>query len=285
MARIDISSAGENFSVDYTFPVPLSGPGPDVMPGPSNTGVPVGVPLTRRDGDIVITVAGTVLEGLDIYGNVLVKAKGVTIRNCRVRGGVPGTQAGVVMCAGAGYSLLIEDTEIYAERQSYQVNGLWGYNITARRLNIHDVIDPCHFYGTGNVRLEDSWLHDNLHYENDPGWNGGPSHDDSIQIQSGSGYWILRNRIEGANNAGIMVTQDAGLTSNIMIRDNYLDGGGCTVNLHDKGKGAFVNIDILDNLFGPGSVYNCNVIRTVGDITIAGNARTDGRALKVNTHA
>lgn len=254
------------------------------MPGPSNTGVPAGTALRVHRGNLVITTPGTVISGLDIYGSVDVRARDVTIRNSIVRGDSAGAQDFLVRSASDTASVTITDSELVPSVRNHRINGLRGWNIDAARLDIHHVIDPAHFWGSGNVQLRDSWLHDNLHYENDPGWNGGPSHDDSIQIQSGSGYWITGNRIEGAYNAGIMVTQDAGRVANVMIRDNFLDNGACTVNLHDKGRGAFQNIDIRDNVFGANSRYNCQVIRTAGDITLTNNTTVTGAALKVNSH-
>lgn len=277
MARVTVTAAGETATVDYTI-------GP-ATPGPSNTGVRPGVTLREHRGDLTVTAAGTVLQGLDIYGYVNVKAKDVVVRDCIIRGGVQGKQSACVMCAGNAYSLTIEDTEIVAQNPSYQANGIFGWNITARRLNIHGVIDQCHFYGAGNVTLENSWLHDNLHYENDPGWGGKPSHDDSIQIQSGTGYRILGNRLEGATNAAIMITQDAGAVADVMIRDNWLDGGACTVNIAQKSRPPFSNIDVVGNVFGISSKYGCHVIRPpLGDINTGGNTVTDGRPVRVNFH-
>ncbi|GAA1417272.1 right-handed parallel beta-helix repeat-containing protein [Agrococcus citreus] len=258
--------------------------GPASMPGPSNTGVPAGVQLRVHRGNMVITTPGTVISGLDIHGYVDVRAKNVTIRNSIIRGGAANGQDSLVRSASNNASLTITDSELVPNVQTPNIDGLRGWNINAQRLDIHGVIDPAHFWGSGNVQLRDSWIHDNLHYANDPGWNGGPSHDDGVQIQSGSGYWITGNRIEGAHNAAIMVTQDAGRVSNVMIRDNFLDHGGCTINLHDKGKGQFQNIDIRDNVFGANSTFNCQIIRTAGDITATGNTTVTGKAMKINSH-
>lgn len=256
----------------------------DSFPGAHNTGVPAGTQLRVHRGDLVITRPGTVIDGLDIHGYVEVRAKDVTIRNSIIRGGAASGHSALVRSASDGASLTITDSELVPNVQRHSINGLMGWNIDAQRLDIHHVIDPAHFFGSGNVQLRDSWIHDNLHYVNDPSWGGKPSHDDGIQIQSGSGYWITGNRIEGATNAGIMITQDAGRTANIMIRDNFLDGGGCTINAHDKGKGAFSNIDIRDNVFGTDSKYNCQLIRTAGDITFTNNSMVDGSQPRVNRH-
>ena len=241
------------------------------MPGDSNTGVPSGTQLRVHRGNMVITRAGTVISGLDIYGSVDVRARNVTIRNSIIRGDSAGAQDFLVRSASDGASLTITDSTLRASKATYRVNGLRGWNINANRLDISNVIDPAHFWGSGNVQLRNSWLHDNLHYTNDPGWNGGPSHDDAIQIQSGSGYVITGNRLEGGNNAAIQLTQDAGPTSDVRISGNWLDGGGCTVNLAQKDLGPLQGIAVTGNTFGD-STYNCAIIRpAAGSITTSGS--------------
>lgn len=265
-----------------------SAAGPAVMPGPSNTGVPSGVALTIHNGDLNLATAGQVISGRDIRGCVNVTAANVTIRNSIIRGRATGPCPNVAVLRAVAPTgvTTIEDVEIAPTYQAYNVDGLRGYNIVARRLDIHHVIDQAHFFGSGNVRLENSWLHDNLHYANDPGWGGGPSHDDNIQVQSGSGFWFYRNRLEGSFNAALQVTQDAGVTANMSIADNYFAGGGCTVNLAQKARPPLQNIDIIRNLFGPGSRFNCDVLHPPeGDINLGSgttiNERTDGTPLRV----
>lgn len=255
------------------------------MPGPDNTGVPAGTALRVHRGNMVITTPGTVISGLDIYGSVDVRARNVTIRNSIIRGDAGGNQDFLVRNASDTANVTITDSELVPTVRNHRVNGLRGWNINAARLDIHHVIDPAHFWGTGNVQLRNSWIHDTLHYANDPGWNGGPSHDDGVQIQGGSGYWITGNRIEDAHNAAIMLTQDQGVLKNVMIRDNFLDHGACTVNIAQKARGPLQNIDVRDNLFGANSVYNCQIIRpSAGDITTTGNTTVSGKTMRINLH-
>ncbi|MDD9205218.1 right-handed parallel beta-helix repeat-containing protein, partial [Georgenia sp. 10Sc9-8] len=210
------------------------------QPSGANTGVPAGVSLREHRGDLTITEPGTVIEGLDVHGYVRVRAKDVVIRNSIIRGGVAGKQDGLVRVVDAGASLLIEDSELVAANPNPGINGLRGWGITARRVNIHGVIDGGHFWGD-DVTIEDSWIHDLLHYEDDPYHSDG-SHDDGIQIQKGSNIRIVGNTIEGAYNAAIMITQDQDRTSDVTISGNWLDGGKCTVNLSEKGRGPFQGI-------------------------------------------
>jgi hypothetical protein len=157
------------------------------------------------------------------------------------------------------YGLKIVDTEIApSERSSYSM-GIVGGRFTATRVDIHNVIDSVHI-NASDATVEYSWLHDNVHYDNDPVY-GGVSHDDSIQIQAGSNIRIVGNNISGAKNTGIQLTQDAGKVSNVAIARNLLDGGGCTINLAEKGRGAFQGISITDNKFGRNTkVDDCAII-------------------------
>ncbi len=238
--------------------------------------MPAGTSLTVHQGDLVITQPGTVIDGLDIRGYVDVRAADVTIRNSIVRGGRPGGQDALVRAATPGASLTITDSELAAS-VPWATDGLRGSHITAERLDINNVLDGAHFWGDGDVTLQDSWIHGILHFDAHPR-GGGPSHDDAIQIQSGSDYVITGNRIEGGHNAAIQLTQDAGPTSDVRISDNWLDGGGCSVNLAQKDHGPLQGIAVTGNTFGD-SIYDCAIIRpSAGSISTQGNVDTDGQA-------
>lgn len=254
-------------------------------PDATTTGVPLGTPLTVREGDLTITTAGTVIEGLDIRGFVTVKAQNVTIRNTIVRGRPTTTARGLVVVERTG-SLTIEDSELYNDQPSWYVDGLRvGGSATARRLNIHDVIDTMHLYGDQPVLLESSWLHDTLHYADDPSHDDG-THDDNIQIVKAADVTVRGNRIEGAYNAGVQITQGLGLVTNVKFTDNLMAGGGCTINVAESGKGAVTGLVIARNTFLPDSrKAGCPVIApltTQAVASITGNVMQDGSTFKVN---
>jgi len=223
------------------------------FPNASTTGVPDGTPLTVHNGDLVVTTSGAVVENMDIRGFVKVSAANVTIRNTVVRGRTPGGSVGLVTVSGAYSSATIVDSTLVASTASPYVDGVRGANFTLTRVEIANVIDQVHIYG-GNVQIEDSWLHDNAHFVNDPNWGGGPSHDDNIQIQSGSNISITGSSISGSNGAGIMLTQDAGAVSDLRIAGNLLDGGACTVNVKTMAS-APQNVALADNTFGRNATY------------------------------
>jgi len=252
-------------------PAPVPIPVPDPIPTPtppasgdvpnaSNTGVPFGTQLTVHNGDLTITQAGTVIDGLDIRGMVKVEAPNVTIMNSIVRGRALNGPMALIGNLGGYSNLRIVDTELFPSTPSADVQGIYGYNFEATRLNIHGVIDGFHLTG-GNVSINGSWVHDNLHYLRDPNHGGTPSHDDSIQIQAGSNIRIDGNRLTDAWNASVQVTQDRGNVSNLTITNNIADGGGCSINLAEKAYGPLRGVVISDNTFGRDTrVDDCAVI-------------------------
>ena len=248
-------------------------------PSASNTGVPSGVSLRRHDGDLVITTPGKVISGLDIRGFVDVRASNVTIKNSIIRGRSTSSDKGLVTVRSSTYSLKIEDSELAPLNASPYIDGLRGMNITARRLDIHRVIDSAHIYGS-NVLLENNWMHDNAHFRSDPNWGGRPSHDDSIQIQRGSNIVIRNNNVSGSHSAAIMVTQDAGSVSNLKVAKNWLDGGACVVNFK-KASSAPKYVSLTDNTFGRNAIYpNCGIkVPSWYPLDLQRNYFTDGRSV------
>src|SRR5690606_1160031 len=89
-----------------------------------------------------------------------------------------------------------------------------------------------------NVNILHSWLHSNTHFKNDPNWNGGPSHDDNIQLIGGSNILVKSSRIEGSKNAAIMVGQNHAPIKNLRVEKNVIGGGACSINISPKGHGA-----------------------------------------------
>ncbi len=262
-ASVRLTMSIERF-VTPTLPTAATPPAPPAPTaqalGAGVTGVPAGTALTVHNGDLKITQPGAVIDGLDIRGVVSVQAPHVTIKNSIVRGRALAWSAPLISATAGHAGLTVVDTEIFPSTPSPNVNGIFGYNFTLTRVNIHGVIDAVHLTG-GNVVVQDSWLHDNLHYASDPNHGGTGSHDDSIQIQTGDNIRIVRNTISGAYNAGLQITQDRGRVSNVTFANNRADGGGCTVNVAEKSLGPIAGIVVTDNAFGRNTrLANCAVI-------------------------
>ncbi|SDO36671.1 hypothetical protein SAMN05216368_11628 [Cryobacterium flavum] len=253
--------------------------------GATTTGVPSGTALTVHSGDLTITKAGTIVSGLDIRGLVKIQAANVTIKNSIVRGRTMNAPGALINNLGGFSGLKITDTELYPSNPSPDVNGIYGYNFTATRVEIHGVIDAVHITGS-NVTIQQSWLHSNLHYTNDPNQGGSASHDDSIQIQKGSNIRVIGNTISGAHSAGVQITQDRGDVSNFTFTNNNADGGKCTINIAQKTYGPIYGAVITDNKFGRNTrVVNCAIISpSTTKISTARNYYTpDSKIVSVHT--
>ena len=252
-------------------------------PGAGNTGVKWGTVLNKQYGDLRITTPGTVIDGREIFGLVRVEAANVTIKNSIIRGrDVTSNSALIYAGAASVKNLLVQNVELKPLKASPNINGINGSNFTLRNVNIHGVVDSVHIFGD-NVTVESSWLHNNTHFLNDPNWNGGPSHDDNIQIQKGNNIRIANNTINGSVNAVLQITQDQGVTSNVTFANNNVAGGACSLNVAQKARGAIAGLTIRDNVIGA-STYNCPMIidsATLNIASVTGNVRPDGSVAKV----
>lgn len=235
-------------------------PAQAAVAGSTTTGVPSGTALKIHNGDLTITTPGQVISGLDVRGLVKIAAANVTIKNSIIRGRSVTAPTALINNLSGYSGLNITDTELSPSVASPYMNGIYGYNFTATRLNIHGVIDGIHITGS-NVTLTNSWLHDNTHYTSDPVQGGTPSHDDSIQIQKGDNIKVTGNTISGSYSAAVMITQDRGKVSNFTFTGNRADGGKCTINIAQKTFGPLSGVKIQDNKFGRNTrLANCAII-------------------------
>ena len=113
-----------------------------------------------------MTTPGAVIDGVEVHGVLTVKAPNVVIKNSRILGRAVDNHIGLVNNIVSGAPFTIQDSEITAAIPSAWQNGIFGSRFTAIRVDIHGVIDPIKVIGD-DVEVRDSWLHDNLHYEQD----------------------------------------------------------------------------------------------------------------------
>jgi hypothetical protein len=249
-------------------PVVLSGD----QPGPGNTGVPAGTALTVMNGNLTITTAGATYSGLDIHGFVKVEAPNVTIKDSIIRGGVAPSDIGLVNDTDdSATNFLIEDSELVPMDPSVQIDGIKGWNYTALRVDIHGTTDGAKMYGP-NATIEDSYIHGLVTYAHDPDHGGGESHNDGVQILSGTNLKIIGNTIEGGSNTALMITQDHGTTSNVMFANNWVSGGACSINMTPEPLGSLSGISLDNNIFTDNSTKHCPILDTTHtNLNVSGN--------------
>ncbi len=235
-------------------------------------GVPSGTPLRVVTGDLTITQDGYVLDGVDLYGYVSVKANNVTIKNSIIRGGATATSdRALIMDWNGGTNLVVKDTTLVPQHRSIWLDGISGKNFTAERLDVSGVVDAVKVLGSG-VTIRDSFLHDayyqgsGVSYQSD-----GQTHNDAVQIEGGGNIALTGNTMTGFHNAAVMITQNSSTITGVTLQNNTLAGGGCTINLSEKGKGAMTGVKMLTNKFGTNrdSSTSCPIIMPPATLAIA----------------
>ena len=192
-------------------------------PDASNTG-PTGS-LRESTGNITVSTPGAVIENRKINGCVSVNARDVTIRNSEIH--CDGSSA--VWSGSTG--LLVEDTEIECGHHPRQT-GLTPQNFTVRRSELFGCENI--IWAEQNVVIEDNYIHDPIPCCT---WPRPIPHTDSIQIPAGaSNIRIEHNRVYGGylnqgdfGNAAIMTSTSGTSTTNMIVDNNLLAGGGYTL--------------------------------------------------------
>lgn len=234
-------------------------------PGIHNTGATSDQSELTNSASITVTLDGAVIENLYVLGNINVMANNVVIRNCIIQAdSFYGIRAN-----NGNTGLLIQDVEI----RGMQSAGIIGSNFSVKRANIHDsggdAIKP--FDG---VVIESSWLH---RLGSIP-----TSHSDGVQMVVGADIVIRGNNIDmpydlpGFTNSQCMIIQtNNGPIDNILIENNWLNGGGFCVQIRDKGNGYGppTDVRILNNQFGRDFQFGAWVFD--GPVTRHGNVWQD----------
>jgi len=201
-----------------------------------------GVKLKPQSGDIEVTEAGTVIDGIDLQGSITIKASNVTVKRSRIHGAY-----GVGTRDHTPYTnILIEDVELdgYVPAMNTDqlgLSGIDGDGITVRRANIHGFGS---LIRTGyNFTVEDSWLHDN---RGGTDLTGQPTHNTALSAHYGRNLTIRHNRLScnagnHCSSAVSIYAKDAvpeGI-SHVDIEQNIFrtDDGPCLFAGHDTNGG------------------------------------------------
>ena len=238
------------------------------------------------NGDVTVSQDNTTIDAEDIHGFLVVQASHVRIMRSIVRGGTA-TQNSDGIRVKSGTDILIENTEVAIANPSAYIDGVSGSNFTVRRANIHGGVDGMKL--GSNSTVECSYIHDLVSFASDINQGGGPTHNDAIQILSGTTIHIVGNQLVAAKNqnAAIQVTQDFGAVGDLHIESNWADGGGCTFNIAHKVLASLTGVTIINNHLGRNTGFaNCGIlISTQTTTTESGNVYDpDGAAVVHQQH-
>lgn len=217
------------------------------QPTETNTGPTTAVKDLRAIGSTKITKDGAVLENFHLTGTLTIDASNVTIRNFIVNGS---SWYGIQVLSGAK-NAVFEDGEVTGTKSA----GIMGSNYTARRLHVHHVGKDAIKIGS-NIVIESCYIH----HVGDPALNP-DVHADGIQSVGGSNVLIRWNNIDVPigkdgylNHHAIIIQAQNSPVDAVRIEDNWLNGGGFTVQLRSKKGGTGgepTNSFITYNRYGP----------------------------------
>jgi hypothetical protein len=254
-----------------TTPPATTPPTTTKWPDASTTGVPAGVTL-KPSGSLTITTPGAVVEGLDIKGDVFIRAANVTLKNSRVTGRVDTGDA-----AGKYPGTLIQRVEVIGPYNSAADGGYPAVGYTDL------TCDGCNIRGWGkgaglvaNITIKNSWIHD-LVVHGDPA-NGG-SHNEAIISLGGTNFTITGNRLDAGSapnfSASVALYSQMEVIRNVVVDRNLFNGGGyCLYAGSTNGKTA-TNSKFTNNTFGTTVFPKCGSYGPVTAYTSGnGNAWT-----------
>jgi len=255
--------AGGTFDVSGTLTLTPTGggeppaPEPPRWPDATTTGVrrPTTLLSTARPGDTInattytVHTPGAVFEGVEFQHLVVVRAAGVTFRDCRFSGldtVPPGSTALLSVrddrpANGPVPSATLEHCTLRPRRTGVLHDAIRGSNLTVRRCDISGVVDGVHIFGStavadpwaGNVLIEACYMHDFI-VVRDPGRPSGYSHNDAVQIVGGSGITIRGCDLGAARKASVMVVPTRNNTGRITIEDCRIGASESGVNVNDS---------------------------------------------------
>jgi hypothetical protein len=274
-------SASSN-AVSITTPIQASRscPPAPAYPDANCTGFPPGTGLKVMIGNKDIDTPGTVIDGEDIRGCVVVSAPGVVIKNSKIT--CPGFAS--ILTSGAAYSgtpLLIQDSEVTcldSNGKATSGTAIGDRNFIALRLNVHGCENG--FDVDRDAVIEDSYVHDL--------YQSPEAHTDGLQSADGSNVTINHNRIyaetPGAcsptggdcggtsainiNNCDPTRRSGCPTTTNAVVSNNLLAGGASALYCPFLSN----NVKVLNNrfsrlFFGPSNpVAPIGTFPTKGDV-------------------
>jgi hypothetical protein len=202
--------------------------------------------LTQRVGDLEITQAGTVLQNVEIVGQLTIRADNVTLKNVKVT-----AKGKFWVVINYGKNLTIEDATLVGDSAAQASLGNTGSGyFTGRRINAYGAGDGIRM--TSNSKMYDSYVHDLA--------TGSDIHNDGVDLWSAVNAKLIHNRIENAHGqtSAVMISEyGSNANTGVEVRNNFLAGGGWTLygGAPDTAKGHIVADNVFSTKYFPESGY------------------------------
>ncbi|MCU1458701.1 MAG: Esterase [Actinomycetia bacterium] len=261
-----VGSDGGIFALTGTSP---GTPAPQLLGGGSVG--PTNTAALHSVGPLTINTPGAVVTNVDVHGQLTIAANNVTVRNFRATNVTQGSNV---------TGMVLEDGEIHGNNDPNNLtDGVTWANYTARRLDIHNQLDG--LKAMGNVLIENCWVHDLNFHTGSPSYGAGDyTHNDAVQISSGSNVTIRNNRFEhNDGNSSIFIDADQGPINNVMVTGNYLGGGSITlfsiISRSAPQFGVPTGVFVTNNIFTEEHRYDYALVG--GTVWWAANVNLNGQ--------
>jgi hypothetical protein len=235
-----------------------------MKPDATNTGVVPGTTLTVVSGNQTYSSSsnGQTINGKDFHGYVRVTGANITFTNCIFRGGTPNGNNALLDTNDSTGPITVRDSEFVPTTPAATIDGIWTKNTTLWRVNFHGTVDGIKADSASVIR--NSYVHDMQWFANDPNQGGTETHNDAIQILSGTGLVVDGNNLATAGkdpNSAVQITQDFGPVSSVAVTNNWADYGGCTFNFAQKPGMSLAIGPVTGNRFGRHQGFsNCTIL-------------------------
>lgn len=257
---------------------PFTPDGPDpwggCWPGPETTGAPAGETLTVVSGNQTYdsSYSGQTISNREFRGFVTVTGSNITFVNCYFRGGTASGNSRLLYVTGGATNITVTDSDFEPMNPAPTIDSVRAINTTLLRVDIRGSTDG--MKAADGVTIRDSYIHDMLWWASGPNHGGGQTHNDGIQILNGANIDISHNTLVSAgqngSNAAVQITQDFGTVGTVLIQKNYVDWGGCTLNITQNPLASLNGVSVLDNRFGRHQAFNNCAILLGDGVTLAG---------------
>jgi hypothetical protein len=176
---------------------------------------------------------GRTISNMDFRGWVRVTGANITFKNSIFRGrAANGANHALIDTEDSTGTITIIDSEFKPSDPSATIDGLWTRNTNIHRADIHGGVDG--LKANSNTLVQDSYIHAMSYFASDPNQGGRPTHNDGVQTFAGESHVTLRHNTIDISDTydGNAAWQSSGTYSR--VENNYLDGGGCTLNFDAK---------------------------------------------------
>ncbi|WP_344133943.1 hypothetical protein [Luedemannella flava] len=240
-----------------TSATPSPGPSPTgatgngaEWPNADTTGVEPGVRLTKRTGQIFVKKSGTVIQNIDLLGDVRIEANNVTVRNVRIRNPSSGGPTYWGILQWEGYKgLVVEHVDIIGSTKEEMTKGIdnLGGMVTVRYSDISGISKKA--IDTQHGLIENNYLHDPHHFPQADGEvdmirvTGGPAKGLKLVVRNNT----IINTLGGTAAMGIY-SDTNNPCHDILFEHNFLGGGGYTLYAGGQDDPTY-NLVIKDNVF------------------------------------